>query len=187
MAGPAAVQRIPGSTGMPSRKMNITLRTPTAADAPALAAVHHRCWVETYTGQVNDSFWEGFTAASLVPLWERIAANDTPLRSSALAEAGGELVGLAMAGPSSVREHPAFPPVRERQLFMLYVLASHHGTGAGQALLDAVAGDDPAQLWVAAENPRAQAFYRRNGFLPDGARVAGNPTAEEIPVLRMVR
>lgn len=167
--------------------MNFTLRTPTAADAPVLADVHRRCWVETYTGQVSDGFWEGFTAASLIPLWERVAAGNSPLRSSALAEADGEVVGLAMAGPSSVREHPAFPPVRERQLFMLYVLASHHGTGAGQALLEAVAGEDPAQLWVAAENPRAQAFYRRNGFHPDGARVAGSPTADEIPVLRMVR
>ena len=154
---------------------------------PALAGLHRRCWVETYTGQVDDSFWEGFTAASLVPLWERIAGGDSPLRSSALAEIDGELVGLAMAGPSSVREYPAFPPVRERQLFMLYVLASHHGTGVGQALLEAVAGEEPAQLWVASENPRAQAFYRRNGFLPDGARVDGNPTAHDIPVLRMVR
>ena len=167
--------------------MNFTLRTPTAADAPALAGVHHRCWTETYTGQVDGSFWDGFTAASLVPLWERISAGDSPLRSSALAEAGGELVGLAMAGPSSVQEHSAFPPVRERQLFMLYVLASHHGTGVGQALLEAVAGEGPAQLWVAAENPRAQAFYRRNGFRPDGAQVAGSPTAHHIPVLRMVR
>ena len=187
MAGQAAAKRIPGSTGMPGRHLDITLRTPAAADAPALAAVHHRCWVETYTGQVSGSFWDGFTAASLVPLWERITADDGVLRNVAMAEVEGELVGLAMAGPSSVREHPAFPPVRDRQLFMLYVLASHHGTGAGQALLEAVAGEDPVQLWVAAENPRAQAFYRRNGFLPDGARVAGSPTADEIPVLRMVR
>ncbi|WP_342023348.1 GNAT family N-acetyltransferase [Arthrobacter citreus] len=172
---------------MPAQHLNFTLRTPAAADAPALAAVHHRCWVETYTGQVGGNFWKDFTAASLVPMWERAAANDNPLRSVAMAETGGEVVGLALAGPSSVREHPAFPPVRERQLFMLYVLAAHHGTGAGQALLEAVVGEEPSQLWVAAENPRAQAFYRRNGYLPDGARVAGSPTAEDIPVLRMVR
>ncbi|WAP52059.1 GNAT family N-acetyltransferase [Arthrobacter sp. ATA002] len=167
--------------------MNITLRTPTAADVPALAAVHHRCWVETYTGMVRDAFWEGFTVASLVPMWERLAAGDTPLRRTALAESGGELVGLAMAGPSSLREYPAFPPVRERQLFMLYVLASHHGTGAGQSLLEAVVEAGPAQLWVAADNLRAQAFYRRKGFHPDGARVAATPMSDDIPVLRMVR
>ena len=25
-------------------------------------------------------------------------------------------------------------------------------------------------LWVAQDNPRAQAFYRRNGFIPNGTR-----------------
>ncbi|MFC8599798.1 GNAT family N-acetyltransferase [Isoptericola sp. NPDC057191] len=62
-------------------------------------------------------------------------------------------------------------PVRDRELWLLYVLAAHHGTGAGQALLDtALPPGTPAQLWVAEANPRARRFYERNGFLPDGAR-----------------
>ena len=48
------------------------------------------------------------------------------------------------------------------------MLRRHHGSGAGQALLDAVVGSEPCQLWVARENPRAHRFYRRNGFVPDG-------------------
>jgi ribosomal protein S18 acetylase RimI-like enzyme len=53
---------------------------------------------------------------------------------------------------------------RDRELLSIYVLSKAYGSGAGQALLDAALGDRPACLWVAAQNPRAQSFYRRNGF-----------------------
>jgi GNAT superfamily N-acetyltransferase len=70
------------------------------------------------------------------------------------------------------------------QLYVLYVCASDHGTGAGRALLEAVI--DPAEaavLWVADPNPRAQAFYRRHGFVPDGTAKA----ADGVREIRMVR
>jgi hypothetical protein len=39
----------------------------------------------------------------------------------------------------------------------------------GAALLDAVVGPhESATLWVADPDPRAQAFYRKHGFVPDG-------------------
>jgi ribosomal protein S18 acetylase RimI-like enzyme len=56
----------------------------------------------------------------------------------------------------------------------------------GQALLDATLGTDPAMLWVAKENPRAIAFYRRNGFRFDGAEQI-DPHAPRITDARMVR
>ena len=57
-----------------------------------------------------------------------------------------------------------------RQLNVLYVLASAHGTGAGVGLLEAVIFQSEAvALWVADPNPRAQAFYRKHGFVPDGS------------------
>lgn len=65
-----------------------------------------------------------------------------------------------MAGPASDFD---------AQLYLIYLLQSAQGSGAGQALLDAVI--DPAEttsLWVADPNPRAQAFYRRNYFHVDG-------------------
>jgi ribosomal protein S18 acetylase RimI-like enzyme len=56
-----------------------------------------------------------------------------------------------------------------RQLYVLYVQAADHGTGAGLALLDAVVDPkESAALWVADPNPRAQAFYRKHGFVADG-------------------
>jgi L-amino acid N-acyltransferase YncA len=52
---------------------------------------------------------------------------------------------------------------------VLYVYAADHGTGAGSALLEAVVDpEESAALWVADPNPRAQAFYRKHGFVADG-------------------
>ena len=70
---------------------------------------------------------------------------------------------------------------------MLYVLAADHGTGAGRALLEAVIDRaESAALWVADPNPRAQAFYRKHGFVADGtAQVDGG--VREIRMVRDVR
>ncbi|MCS6582511.1 GNAT family N-acetyltransferase [Curtobacterium citreum] len=55
---------------------------------------------------------------------------------------------------------------------------------AVQALLDTVLADRPASLWVAADNPRAHAFYRRNGFTPDGAESAFGPIPRTVRLVR---
>ena len=96
----------------------------------------------------------------------------------------GRIIGFAFAGPAFDPEAREVP--RELQVYNLYVTAAHHGTGAGQALLDAVIGARPAMLWVAKANPRAVAFYRRNGFEFDGTeqRDAAAPTITDA---RMVR
>lgn len=72
------------------------------------------------------------------------------------------------------------------ELDMIYQLASMHGSGSGQALLDATIADAPAFLWTAELNPRAQAFYRRNGFEPDGAREV-RADWESLVEIRLVR
>jgi ribosomal protein S18 acetylase RimI-like enzyme len=77
-------------------------------------------------------------------------------------------------------------PPRDRQLFSIYVAAEHYGAGVGQALFDATADGGPAVLWVAKDNPRAVAFYRRNGFDFDGTEQA-DPGAPKIIDARMVR
>lgn len=71
-------------------------------------------------------------------------------------------------------------------MYALYVCGAHYGTGAGQALIDEALGDGPAMLWVAKENPRATAFYLRNGFHFDGVEQT-DPHASTITDARMVR
>lgn len=68
----------------------------------------------------------------------------------------------------------------------LYLLVDVHGGGAGQALLDAAIGTEPAQLWVATDNPRARRFYARNGFVADGTEIVDIGHGD-LAELRMVR
>lgn len=94
-----------------------------------------------------------------------------------VADSGDELIGFAMSGISD----DGMP-----QLYMLYVVARHHGTGIGQRLFEAVIPSGAAVLWVAMENPRAIAFYHRNGFEFDGAEQT-DPGTPGIVEARMVR
>ncbi|WP_233579390.1 GNAT family N-acetyltransferase [Verrucosispora sp. FIM060022] len=98
---------------------------------------------------------------------------------AAVAEREGEVVGIAMSGPP-----PDAAAAWTRQLYVLYVLAADHGRGAGRALLQAVIDPtESAALWVADPNPRAQAFYRKHGFVADGTVQVEDGVRE----IRMVR
>ncbi|GAA1876184.1 GNAT family N-acetyltransferase [Myceligenerans crystallogenes] len=158
------------------------LRTARMSDAATGARIHHEMWVSTYGDMLPASFWESHTLEKRETAWRRhLALGWKPV----LAEAGGEVVGFAHA--EQARTQHGVVPARERQLFMLYVLAEHHGTGVGQALLDAATPPgEPCQLWVAEDNPRARRFYERNGFVADGARI-NDENFPGITELRMVR
>ena len=132
-----------------------------------MALVNVRCWQETYRGLMPDAILDdpGFVAAR-ERFWTA-ALTDERYRENrvAVAERDGELIGVAMSGP------PLDPEAAwARQLYVLYVLAADHGSGAGPALLEAVVDpEESVGLWVADPNPRAQAFYRKHGFVADGA------------------
>ncbi|MFJ3957553.1 GNAT family N-acetyltransferase [Arthrobacter sp. NPDC090010] len=143
----------------------VTLRSPVPSDADALASLHVRCWHEAYGALLPDDFFTEEVLESRRRLWTRLCAAPQPGRTVRVAEAGGELVGFSAGGTPLDPSDGALG----QELSSLYLLQDFHGSGAGQALFDAVLMDGPAFLWVAARNPRAQAFYRRNGFTPDGA------------------
>lgn len=167
--------------------MTAVLRVPTLADAAALASVHTAIWRETYTGMMPERLLDDESRQRREQMWARILFADPVPQRTVVAEVGGELVGFASAGESFAHDaEKALVPVRELQLYAINVLAAHHGTGIGQQLLDAAIGAEPAQLWVARDNPRAMAFYRRNAFAPDGVEFA-DPSLDNLVELRMVR
>ncbi|BDZ45984.1 GNAT family N-acetyltransferase [Naasia aerilata] len=157
------------------------VRPARADDAPGMARVHVASWRETYRGLMPDGVLddpgllaarERFWTAALTDA--QYAAN-----RSAVAVRGDAVVGIAMSGP------PLDPEVASAvQLYVLYLLAAEQGTGTGDELLDAVLpAEQDGTLWVADPNPRAQAFYRRRGFAPDGAE----RTEHGVREVRMVR
>jgi ribosomal protein S18 acetylase RimI-like enzyme len=77
-------------------------------------------------------------------------------------------------------------PAARSELWGLSLRTCLHGSGLGQRLLDASVGAEPAALWVAEANPRAQAFYRRNGFAFDGTKEVVEDW-EGLVEVRMIR
>ncbi|WP_241968918.1 GNAT family N-acetyltransferase [Microcella putealis] len=161
------------------------MRTPDATDVEDIARVHVEGWRETYAGQLPDSSFDADALARRRQMWTSILTS--PPRSTrrvAVATSNGHIVGLALADePRDAADRAAGVT---QQLYALYLLSAHHGSGLGQRMLDAVIDDGPALLWVAKDNPRAQSFYRRNGFTLDGTEIIDDdvPTFVEC---RMVR
>ena len=160
---------------------SLVVRPARVRDVRQIARVHVRCWQETYRGLMPDAVPgdPGFPAAR-VRMWTEVLTSGRYRRNRvAVAGRDGELAGIAMSGPP---EDAA--AAWTRQLYVLYVCAADHGTGAGRALLDAVVDpEESAALWVADPNPRAQAFYRKHGFVADGSSQVEGAVRE----VRMVR
>lgn len=148
-----------------------------------MARVIVRSWRETYRGVVPDRVLDepGFQAAR-ERFWTAALTDPRYRRNRiAVAERDGELIGVAMSGPVDDRALGW-----RLHLYVLYVVAAEHGSGAGPALLEAVVRpDEDVALWVADPNPRAQAFYRRHGFVADGAEQVDENGVRDIRMLRL--
>lgn len=146
-----------------------------------MARVHVQAWKETYRGLMADHILDdpGLLAAREW-FWSGALGDERFSRNRiAVAERDGRVIGIAMSGPPE--DADASWAV---QLYVIYVYAADHRSGAGSALLEAVVEPhESAALWVADPNPRAQAFYRNHGFVPDGTSRAENG----VRAIRMVR
>ena len=159
--------------------MSFTIRLATLADIDELGRLHVRCWGQTYSHILSPEALGRMTAEDMTEMWRRVVERASA-NAQAVAELDGELVGFASCGPSREKGFP-----EGVELHFIYLLAEHHGSGIGQALLDAL--ESPQVLWVAADNPRAQAFYRRNRFVADGRTQTEEFFDEPIDEIRMVR
>lgn len=162
-----------------------SVRFPTLSDVDAMARVHVEGWRETYAGQLPDEMFGDEAVDRRRAMWTSILSAPPKItRRSAVATVNGAVVGIALVDAPPRTDD--VPTGVSQQLYVLYLLRAHHGSGLGQRMLDAVLDDGPALLWVAKENPRAQAFYRRNGFTLDGVEVA-DPDVPSFIECRMVR
>jgi GNAT superfamily N-acetyltransferase len=163
------------------------IRPATVDDAEAYARTHVAGLHETYEHIMPREYHE-FYDAELPGMIERQRAafeeaQRTPgsARSWLAFDEDGEPVAVATSGPGRDEDRPDF------ELHHIYTLRSTHGTGLGQRLLDTAIGRRGAYLWILHGNPRAERFYVRNGFTPDGTSLLCGPTWHYKPMFRMHR
>lgn len=139
-----------------------TYREATAADAPAIAALHADSWRRHYRHSYPETFFGSSLGNDRLAVWsERLQAPDRTY--TVLAEAAGELVGFVHVVLDGDADWGAL-------VDNLHVRHDLHRHGIASQLMRRaapfVAGSAPASgvyLWVLDRNTRAQAFYRSVG------------------------
>lgn len=147
-------------------------------DVHELAQLHLRCRREAYAGILSANFLEKQNLPELTAQWSRLLTGPHADRHW-VAVHDGKLIGFA-GSISSTGQSPV------TELWGIYLLSAYHGSGIGQRLLEATIGTESAALWVARDNVRAQAFYRRNGFTVSGLEETLDDW-EGMAIIQMVR
>jgi hypothetical protein len=108
---------------------SLTIRPAQVEDVARMARVNVRCWQESYRGLMSDAVLDDPDFLTARERFWTAALTDERYRENrvAVAERDGKLVGIAMSGPPLDAAAPW-----ARQLYVLYVHAADHGTGAGQ-------------------------------------------------------
>lgn len=151
----------------------VTLRSATPDDAAELAAFARRVFAETFGPANRPEDLELHLSYTYSPAlqWRELSS---PRFATILAESEGRLAGYAQLheapAPASVtRPHPI-------ELLRFYVDSPWHGRGVARLLMEAVfataraRGATSVWLCVWQQNPRAIAFYAREGFLTVGTQ-----------------
>lgn len=145
-----------------------------------MAALQVAGWRAAYQGLVPAAVLDGLSVD------ERAGALVARLESGVvtvlLAEQEGELLGFGSVGAS--RDPDAGDGVAE--LYALYVQSDRWWSGIGSVLhsaaLQAMSASSfvEATLWVLEGNERAERFYARQGWRPDGARKVDEECGAEL-------
>ena len=173
------------------------LRSVTLDDAEAYVRCHVDCLAETYATIMPPEFAEQqrqelpATVEQTRLAWAAAQGQSGPRTQAWLArDADGAVVGVVRAGPGTQDWERALgaPPTDVGwQLHHLYTRAGTHGTGLGARLLELAVGDRATYLWILHGNARADRFYRRHGFVPDGGEMSCGPTWFHRTMYRLVR
>jgi GNAT superfamily N-acetyltransferase len=127
--------------------------------------VHTRSWQSAYEHVFGAERLAGIDLSRRRAMWERALAS--PERDAFVFEEDGGVVAF-------VGSFPSRDPDADGELGEIYALPEAWGTGVGHALMAACLealrerGYADAILWVLADNPRARAFYEREGWTLDG-------------------
>jgi len=140
----------------------LVIRRARPHDAPAIAKVYVDSWRQAYRDQLPESYLASLTYGAFERHWRRTFA----ARGWAfVAERDDRVVGIASGGRARRQS------LAGGEIYVLYVLAEHHGLGIGRSLFDAChfelakRGLSGTLVWVLASNP-AREFYQHLGGKP---------------------
>ncbi|MCA8153829.1 GNAT family N-acetyltransferase [Burkholderia contaminans] len=141
-----------------------TLRAATAQDANDIARLHTLSWQTAYSHILPAAYLTDEVPTEHAIRWRHyLDRNEKEWGLVLVAEMDGEPVGFVSA------ERPV-DPVLGVLLDCLHVHPSHHGSGTGKRMIEAVRawgraiGVDKVHLKVLEDNERAIGFYEHNGW-----------------------
>ena len=167
----------------------VEIRAMEDADVPAVSRIRVRGWQWAYAGIVPQGFLDAMDAEQDAVRRRAFLAEARGRVANLVAVEGGEPVGWAAFGP--YRGEPG--TADDGELYALYVLPEHVGSGVGRALMaevlrrSAAGGRAHLRLWVLADNARARRFYAAAGFRPDGAETVDDYQGTPLREVRYAR
>lgn len=99
---------------------------PRLNDAEELASVHVQAWREAYGGLLPQRFYDDAERERREVMWSGLLAGADAGHRIRVARREGRIVGFVRHGPAA--EHHGHRPLREEQLYALYVLSSSTAT-----------------------------------------------------------
>jgi GNAT superfamily N-acetyltransferase len=133
-----------------------------------VAGVHVRSWQAGYRGLLPDAYLDGLRPEERAARYN-FASDNVRDPVTIVAADDGAICGFATTSPARDLDVPG-----DGELCALYVDPEWWGRGVGRALIAAARlrlldmGFRNAVLWLLAGNARADRFYRRDGWMPDG-------------------
>jgi ribosomal protein S18 acetylase RimI-like enzyme len=147
---------------------DVQLRHAEPTDAMAVARVHVRSWQAGYRRLMPDEYLDQLRPEDRAKKYDFSNVDALKPHTIVLTESG-VVRGFATTAPAQDQNMPDFG-----ELCALYVDPDHWGRGIGVTLVSAARarlfdrGFRNAILWVLVGNVRAERFYRKDQWIPDG-------------------
>ena len=146
----------------------VRIRKAAIGDAKMIAHIYVETWRSAYAGMIPEDVLLRLNIERQTASWARQIGGGSPDQIFVAETEQRIVVGFVGVGPVRVG-----PPPFEGEIYTLYVLDDHQGTGVGRLLLKAGfesligSGTNSALIWVLGGNP-TRFFYEAMG----GERVA---------------
>lgn len=150
--------------------MNFKIRSADPSEVNILAALHVVSWKAAYKGMLPDAYLNSLTVNRRAEKWEKHFRDSQIIIR--ISEDQGQICGFCFGGPSRDDDVDS---TSVGEIHAIYLSPDYWGRGVGYPLCKSVMNElflkkyAEATLWVIRENLRAQSFYKKLGFWPDGS------------------